>query len=104
MPVVETLRGGAQVVIPEAAPLGGALVEETMLLSRWLAQPGVRIVCSTDGFVSPVNSAGPWLGWAGAAETARLTAAEALRSPDAEVVRRMHPGRGYGRTSSTGVA
>ena len=74
MPVVEALRNGAQVVLPAPRPLGGSLVEETTLITRWLSQPGVRIVSATEGFASPVHSAGPWLEWAAAARTARLTA------------------------------
>lgn len=70
MPVVDALRSGAQVVLPRAAPLGGALVEEAALIARWLAQTGVRIVCATEGFVSPWNSAGPWLSWAATARSA----------------------------------
>ena len=74
MPVVDALRAGAQVVLPRPAPLGGALVEETSLIVRWLSEPGVRIVCTTDGFVSPLHSAGPWLGWAATARSARSAA------------------------------
>jgi DNA polymerase-3 subunit epsilon len=44
MPVVDALCAAAQVVLPGSGPLGGALVEETALIARWLAQPGVRIV------------------------------------------------------------
>lgn len=76
MPVVEALRSGAQVVLPRPGPLGGALVEETSLISRYLASPGIRIVCATEGFASPVHSAGPWLPWAAAARTARYAASE----------------------------
>lgn len=73
MPVVESLRSAAQVVLPKPGPLGGALVEETALITRWLSQPGVRIVCATEGFASPVHSAGQWQGWAAtSARTARL--------------------------------
>lgn len=78
MPVVEALRSGAQVVLPEPAPLGGALVEETSLLLRWLVQPGVRIVCATAGFASPRNSAGPWLEWAATARSAQFAAADLM--------------------------
>ena len=57
MPVVDAIRAGAQVILPAPAPLGGALVEETALIARWLAAPGVRIVrvCSADdaGWASP---------------------------------------------------
>lgn len=83
MPVVEALRNGAQVVLPESAPLGGALVEETSLLSRWLARPGVRIVCATDGFASPRYSAGAWSGWAATARSAHYAAADLIRTREA---------------------
>lgn len=85
MPVVEALRSGAQVVLPEPAPLGGALVEETSLIARWLAQPGVRIVCATAGFASPRRSAGPWLDWAAKARSAQAAASELLGQPDPAV-------------------
>ena len=85
MPVVESLRSAAQVVLPKPGPLGGALVEETALITRWLSQPGVRIVCATEGFASPVHSAGQWQGWAATARTARLAASDSV------AVR--HPGR-----------
>jgi DNA polymerase-3 subunit epsilon len=84
MPVVEALRNGAQVVLPEPAPLGGALVEETSLLSRWLARPGVRIVCATDGFASPLHSAGAWSGWAATARSAQYAAADLIRNRGGE--------------------
>ncbi len=80
LPVVETLRTGAQVVLPQAAPLGGALVEETSLIARWINQPGVRIVCATDDFASPRNSAGPWLEWAAQARSAQYAASALLGS------------------------
>jgi DNA polymerase-3 subunit epsilon len=78
MPVVEALRTGAQVVLPQPAPLGGALVEETSLIARWLAQPGVRIVSATAGFASPRHSAGPWLQWAATARSAQHAASQFL--------------------------
>ena len=78
MPVIEALRTGAQVVLPQPAPLGGALVEETALIARWLAQPGVRIVSATAGFTSPRHSAGPWLQWAATARSAQHAASQFL--------------------------
>ena len=81
MPVVDALRSGAQVVLPQPAPLGGALVEETSLITRWLADPGVRIICATEGFASPVHCAGPWLDWAAAARSARYAASDLLGEP-----------------------
>ncbi|MCH9720580.1 MAG: DEDD exonuclease domain-containing protein [Actinomycetia bacterium] len=80
IPVVDTLRSAAQVVLPQPAPLGGALVEETSLIARWLREPGVRIVSTTSGFASPLHSAGRWLGWAATARSARHAAAEWLAS------------------------
>ena len=82
MPVVEALRSGAQVVLPQPAPLGGALVEETSLIARWLAQPGIRIVCATEDFASPRLSAGPWLQWSSAARAARYAASDLVGEPD----------------------
>ena len=78
MPVVEALRTGAQVVLPQPAPLGGALVEETALIARWLAQPGVRIVSATGGFASPRHAAGSWLQWAATARSAQHAASQFL--------------------------
>ena len=78
MPVVDALRSAAQVVLPQPAPLGGALVEETSLIARWLASPGVRIVCATESFASPLHSAGRWLKWVAAAHSARYATSEVL--------------------------
>ena len=76
MPVVDALQAGAQVVLPAPAPLGGALVEETALIARWLATPGVRIVRVSSendaGWASPLQSAGAWTAWAALARSARL--------------------------------
>ncbi len=92
MPVVEALRSGAQTILPQAAPLGGALVEETALIARWLAAPDIRIVSATTGFASPVGSAGPWSSWAATARSARLAAEQAQRL-DSELLREPHPTR-----------
>ena len=51
MPVVAALCAGAQRILAEPAPLGGALVEETALLARWLATVGTRIVEVSDDWV-----------------------------------------------------
>ena len=100
MPVVDALSAAAQVILAAPAPLGGALVEETALIARWLAAPGVRIVRvrgsddaersdeeerrqthgSVDaGWASPLRSAGPWAAWAQSARSAKLAAEQALR-------------------------
>jgi DNA polymerase-3 subunit epsilon len=78
MPVIDALRSSAQVVLPQQAPLGGALVEETALIARWLAMPGVRIVSVAGTFASPRHSAGRWLEWAATARSAQHAASEFL--------------------------
>jgi DNA polymerase-3 subunit epsilon len=74
MPVVDALTAAAQAVLPDAGPLGGALVEETALITRWLAQPGVRIVRADAGLCSPLGAAGRLAEWAAQARSARLAA------------------------------
>jgi DNA polymerase-3 subunit epsilon len=95
MPVLEAIEVGAQVVLPEPAPLGGALVEETALIARWLSTPGVRIVRTVgeQGWCSPLRSAGPWAGWAAAARSARVAAEQAVTSRDSELLTEPHPTR-----------
>ena len=95
MPVVDAVRAGAQVVLPDSAPLGGAPVEETALVARWLAAPGVRIVCVSgeDGWCTPLRSAGPWAEWAASARSARLAAEQAITSRDSELLTEPHPSR-----------
>jgi DNA polymerase-3 subunit epsilon len=103
MPVVEAIGAGAQVILPQPAPLGGALVEETALIARWLAAPGVRIVRTRGerGWCSPVRSAGPWAEWAAAARSARVAAEQAVTSRDSELLTEPHPTREqlFGRTA-----
>ncbi len=91
MPVVDAICAGAQVILPASAPLGGALVEETALIARWLAEPGVRIVRSEPGYASPVGSAGRWTAWAASARSARLAAEQAIEG--SELLREPHPTR-----------
>ena len=100
MPVVDAIRAGAQVVLQQPAPLGGALVEETALIVRWLAAPGVRIVRVTTGgddaaagWCSLLGSAGPWAGWAASARSARVAAEQAVTSRDSELLAEPHPSR-----------
>ncbi|OBI52230.1 hypothetical protein A5707_12270 [Mycobacterium kyorinense] len=102
MPVVDALRAGAQVILPESAPLGGALVEETALLARWLDAPGVRIVDTAAGWCSPLRSAGPWVAWAASARSARAAAEQAVA--DSDLLTEPHPSREqlFGRTAVDG--
>jgi DNA polymerase-3 subunit epsilon len=82
MPVVDAICAGAQAVLPTPAPLGGALVEETALIARWLTQPGVRVVRAEPGYASPVGSAGRWATWAATARSARVAAEQAIAGSD----------------------
>jgi DNA polymerase-3 subunit epsilon len=82
IPVIDAICVGAQAVLPTEAPLGGALVEETGLIARWLAQPGVRIVRAEPGFASPVGSAGRFVAWAAAARSARMAAEQVEEGSD----------------------
>jgi DNA polymerase-3 subunit epsilon len=103
IPVVEAIEAGAQVILPQPAPLGGALVEETALIARWLVAPGVRIVRTSgeQGWCSPVRSAGPWAEWAAAARSARVAAEQAVTTRDSDILTEPHPTREqlFGRTA-----
>jgi DNA polymerase-3 subunit epsilon len=89
MPVVDALLRAAQCVIPQPAPLGGALVEETALIARWLATPGIRLVSATTGLTTPLRSAGPWVKWAALVRSARLAADQAA----SQLLGEPHPSR-----------
>lgn len=101
IPVVDAIHAGAQAILCAAAPLGGALVEETALIARWLAAPGVRIVriadttdASADGWASPLRSAGAWAGWAALARSARLASQQApAQAGDSGLLAEPHPSR-----------
>ncbi len=110
MPVVDAIQAGAQVILPQPAPLGGALVEETALIARWLATPGVRIVAVTGGetaagWCSPLRSAGPWAEWAASARSARVAAEQAVDTRDSELLTEPHPSREqlFGRAAVDGI-
>ncbi len=104
MPVVDAIHAGAQVILPAAAPLGGALLEETALIARWLATPGVRIVrVSGEGWASPLRSAGAWTPWAALARSARLASQQDRGS---DLLAEPHPSREqlFGRAGVDGGA
>ena len=94
IPVVDAIHAGAQAILPTPAPLGGALVEETALIARWLAAPGVRIVrVSDEGWASPLGSAGAWAAWAALARSARLAGEQAVQDRDSDLLAEPHPSR-----------
>ncbi len=108
MPVVDAIRAGAQAILPAPAPLGGALVEETALVARWLATPGVRIVrvadTGPDGWASPLRSAGAWAAWAASARSARLAGEQLDRAWESDLLAEPRPTREqvFGRTGVDG--
>ena len=94
MPVIDAICAGAQAILPDQAPLGGALVEETALIARWLAQPGVRIVRAESGYASPAGSAGRFAAWAASARSARVAAEQLAEISDgSELLTEPHPTR-----------
>ncbi|TCK25078.1 DNA polymerase-3 subunit epsilon [Pseudonocardia endophytica] len=70
MPVVESLRTGAQVVLPDDGPLRGAPPEEVRLLHRWLTTGGTRLVRCDPPWAEPAHGAGAWREWAERARAA----------------------------------
>jgi DNA polymerase-3 subunit epsilon len=107
MPVVDAISAAAQAILTEPAPLGGALVEETALIVRWLTQPGVRIVraetASGIGYATPLRAAGRHAAWAATARSARLAAKQIEES---ELLSEPHPTREQllGRPGVDGVS
>ncbi|GFG75543.1 hypothetical protein MBOT_29080 [Mycobacterium botniense] len=97
MPVVDAIRAGAQAILPQPRPLGGALVEETALIAHWLTGPGVRIVATrcedAAGWASPLRSAGPWAAWAASARSARAAAEQLLTKGESDRLTEPHPTR-----------
>jgi DNA polymerase-3 subunit epsilon len=86
MPLIDVACVGAQTVLAADAPLGGALVDETALIARWLEAPGVRIARAEPGYAVPVGSAGAWAGWASAARSVKLAAEQDLQRFDSVVL------------------
>jgi DNA polymerase-3 subunit epsilon len=105
MPVIDAICVGAQAVLPTSAPLGGALVEETALIARWLAQPGVRIVRAEPGWASPLAAAGRWANWAATARSARAAAEQLERTDSSGFLGEPHPTREqlFGRPGVDGL-
>ena len=64
MPVIDSLRKGAQVVLDGEGPLHGAPAEEVWLLHRWLSSGGTRLVHTDPPWAEPARSAAAWGEWA----------------------------------------
>lgn len=72
MPVVDALRRGAQVVLPDDGPLRGAAAEEVGLLHRWLSTGGTRLVHAEPAWSEPARGALSWGAWAARARPLEL--------------------------------
>ena len=110
MPVIDAIHAGAQAILHEPAPLGGALVEETALIARWLATPGVRIVRASDrvGVTAAVGRRLGAVGSSGAFGAAGLATGSGagVRERDSELLAEPHPTREqlFGRPGIDGRA
>lgn len=72
MPIVDSLQATAEAVSDDAPHALAAAVEESEILLRWLAEPGIRLVRSTDPWSLPAAGAGGQRRWlAGTASAAR---------------------------------
>jgi DNA polymerase-3 subunit epsilon len=63
MPIVSSLIATAEVVLDAPGPVLVAAVEESELLLRWLATPGVRLVLASHSWFSPAAGAGRLRAW-----------------------------------------
>jgi DNA polymerase-3 subunit epsilon len=73
MPVVDSLLATAEVV-PEDGMATVASVEETELLLRWLTEPGIRLVATSEPWFSPARGAARLRSWLASADTSRRAA------------------------------
>ena len=68
---VETLRAGAETVLPAPGPVPAATAEETEKVLRWLESPGVRLVEVDGEWSCPLRGAGRHLPLYDAAQASR---------------------------------
>jgi DNA polymerase-3 subunit epsilon len=80
-PVVDVLIAAAETVLPGDGPLFGAAPEETALLAKWLAGPGIRLGRTAVPWAEPAGSAGAWRAWAERAAAARVGPSDADYDP-----------------------
>ncbi len=89
MPVVDSLIATAEAVLPSTSLAAAA--EETELILRWLAEPGVRLVRSSSAWSLPARGAAGQRRWLA---TARTVAAAANPFADRRRLRVDHQPRG----------
>jgi len=70
MPVVDSLLATAEVVADDGMATV-ASVEETELLLRWLTEPGIRLVTTSEAWQSPARGAARLRSWLASADTGR---------------------------------
>ncbi|HEU5269766.1 MAG TPA: DEDD exonuclease domain-containing protein [Jatrophihabitans sp.] len=73
MPVVDSLLSTAEVV-PDDGMATVASVEETELLLRWLTEPGIRLVATSEPWQSPARGAARLRSWLASADAGRRAA------------------------------
>ena len=71
MPYIDAIRASAEVVVTRPGPLPAATAEEVECVLRWLEQPGVRLVSTTEPWTCPARGAGAQRGWLDALEAGR---------------------------------
>jgi DNA polymerase-3 subunit epsilon len=73
-PLVDMLIDSAEAVAPAPRPAMIATLDETELILRWLAEPGVRLVRSTEPWTCPRAGAARLRSWLSTAEAAPRSA------------------------------
>jgi DNA polymerase III subunit epsilon len=73
MPVVDSLLATAEAVPPDGMA-SVASVEETELLLRWLGEPGIRLVATSEPWQSPARGAARLRSWLASADASRRNA------------------------------
>jgi len=74
MPIVESLVATAEAVDVTPGPSLMALVEESELILRWLNEPGVRLVQTSQPWQCPTQGAARLRSWVASADSARRAA------------------------------
>jgi DNA polymerase-3 subunit epsilon len=74
MPVIEAMIATAEVVDETPGPALVAFVEESEILLRWLYQPGIRLVQTSEAWLSPAAGAAGLRAWLASSEAARRSA------------------------------
>jgi DNA polymerase-3 subunit epsilon len=74
IPIVDAMIATAEVVTDEPGPALAAMVAESELVLRWLREPGVRLVRTSESWRSPAAGAAGLRSWLASAHTGRQNA------------------------------